>query len=408
MKGLTHFVVGAAVASCFPQAAELTIMHQSLILALGGVFGILPDTLDFKLAMFIEENDYIIDPATKEFLKDPMNMNSTDPQRVAAKIAQAIDEAWDTGREIRLQLHTVQVAGDLWRHYEVFYDTVNNEVVAELGPTVTMSQVPTEFPKIPRDFKEEGRAKTKCNILQTQKRASRVDIFNGPSFGYMRKGDEGVEIIFLPWHRQWSHSPAMAIIFGALGWFIFGKIYGLVIGLAFLAHILLDLTGFMGANLAWPIRQRRTTGGQFLKASNPIANFLVIWFSGILVLWNLNNFSPKPTFHLHAWPYFGYFFLIPTFLLMATTRVLEMRGTIIEIFKREGFGALGKILLLLILGKEWQEKIRIAKGELNPLKRIGKILLAIIRMVMREVRPEAASQMRADEEVMESEEEFAG
>jgi len=408
MKGLTHFVVGAAVATCFPQAVELTIMHQSLILALGGVFGILPDTLDFKGAMFIEENDYIIDPATKEFLKDPMNMNSTDPQRVAAKMAQAIDEAWDTGREIRLQLHTVQVAGDLWRHYEVFYDTVNNEVVAELGPTVTMSQVPTEFPGIPQNFKEEGRAKTKCNILQTQNRPSRVDIFNGPSFGYMKKGDEGVEIIFLPWHRQWSHSPILGIIFGALGWIFLGKIYGLVIGLGFISHILFDLTGFMGANLFWPIKQRRTTGGQFLKASNPIANFLVIAFSGILVLWNLNKFSPKPTFHLHVWPYFGYFFLLPAFLLMTTTRILEMKGTVIEIFKREGFGALGRILLLLILGEGWQEKIREAKEERIAPKRIGKTLLEIFRMMMREEKAETASQVRADEEVAESEEEFAG
>ncbi len=408
MKGLTHFTVGAAIATCFPQAIGLSLIHFSPILALGGIFGLLPDTLDFKLAMFIEENDYIIDPATKEFLKDPMNMNSTDPQLVANKMAQVIDEAWDTGREIRLQLHTVQVAGDLWRHYEVFYDTVNNEVVVEIGPVVTMSQVPGEFLGIPFDFKESARAKTKCNILQAQNRPSKIDIFNGPSFGYERKGEEGVEIIFLPWHRQWSHSPALAIIFGALGWLIFGRIYGLVIGLAFLAHILLDLTGFMGANLFWPIRQRRTTGGQFLKASNPIANFLVVAFSGILVLWNLNKFSPQPTFHLHAWPYFGYFFLLPAFLLMATNRILEMKGRVVEIFKRERLKALGRILLLLILGEGWQEKIREAKEERITPKRTRKMLLEILRMMMREEKAEVASQVRADEEVAESEEEFAG
>lgn len=408
MKGLTHFTVGAAIATCFPQAIDLSLTHFSAILALGGIFGLLPDTLDFKLAMFIEENDYIIDPATKEFLKDPMDMNSIDPQKVAAKVAQAIDEAWDTGREIRLQLHTVQVAGDLWRHYEVFYDTKENEVVVTIGPVVTMSQVPGEFLGIPYDFKERARAKTKCNILQTQNRSSRIDIFNGPSFGYMKKGEEGVEVIFLPWHRQWSHSPILGIIFGALGWIFLGKIYGLVIGLGFLSHILLDLTGFMGANLFWPIKQRRTTGGQFLKASNPIANFSVIAFSGILALWNLNKFSPQPTFHLHAWPYFGYFFLLPSFLLMATNRILEMKGRVVEIFKRERLGALGRILLLLILGEGWQEKIKEAKEERIAPKRIGKVVLEILRMMMREEKAEVASQVRADEEVAESEEEFAG
>ncbi|GAH71620.1 unnamed protein product, partial [marine sediment metagenome] len=60
MKGLTHFTVGAAVATCFPQAVDMALNNYSVILALGGVFGILPDTLDFKLAMFLEENDYII------------------------------------------------------------------------------------------------------------------------------------------------------------------------------------------------------------------------------------------------------------------------------------------------------------------------------------------------------------
>lgn len=408
MKGLTHFVVGAAVASCFPQAVELTIMHQSLILALGGVFGILPDTLDFKCAMFIEENDYVIDPATKEFLRDPRDMNSIDPQKVAAKMAQAIDEAWDTGREIRLQLHTVQVAGDLYRHYEAFYDTGKNEVVVTIGPIVTMSQTPIEVRGLEYKGEPVGRAKTKCNILQTQNRPSRIDIFNGPSFGYMRKGEEGVEVIFLPWHRQWSHSPILGVIFGTLGWIFLGKIYGLVIGLGFISHILFDLTGFMGANLFWPIKQQRTTGGQFLKASNPIANFLAVAFSGILVLWNLNRFSPKPTFHLHAWPYFGYFLLLPALLLMATTRILEMKESVVEIFRREGIGALGRILSLLILGKGWQEKIRETKEERIAPKRIGKTFLEILRMMMREEKAETASQTRADEEVSESEEEFAG
>ena len=329
MKGFTHFSVGAALATCFPQAIDMALNNYSFILVLGGVFGIFPDTLDFKLAMFLEENDYIIDPASSEYLRNPQDMNTIDPQKIADKMAEAIDQAWETGKLIKLQLHTVQMGGDLYRHYEVSYDTVNNEAVVEIGPIVTMSQTPIEVPEL--EFKGEriGRAKTKCNILQTQSRASRIDIFNGPSFGYLRKGDEGVEIIFLPWHRQWSHSPFMGVAFGLLGWLIMsgvtgslrsGAIYGLIIALSFIAHIACDLTGFMGANLLWPFRKRRTEGFHFLKASNPVANFLMIWASGVLIVWNLNHYAPQPLFDLYWLEYFGLFLILPAALLIALAR----------------------------------------------------------------------------------------
>ncbi len=54
------------------------------------------------------------------------------------------------------------------------------------------------------------------------------------------------------------------------------------------------------------------------------------------------------------------------------------------------------------------EKLREAKEERTAPKRIGKMLLEIVRMMMREEKAEVASQVRADEEVVESEEEFAG
>lgn len=329
MKGFTHFSVGAALATCFPQAVDMALSHYSFILALGGVFGILPDTLDFKLAMFLEENDYIIDPAGPEYLRDPRDMNTIDPQKVADKMAEAIDQAWETGKLIKLQLHTVQMGGDLYRHYEVSYDTVNSEAVVEIGPIVTMSQTPIEVPEL--EFKGEkiGRARTRCNILQTQRRPSKIDIFNGPSFGYLRKGNEGVEVIFLPWHRQWSHSPFMGVAFGLLGWLLMsevtgslrsGAIYGLIIALGFISHIICDLTGFMGANLLWPFRKRRTEGFHFVKASTPVANFLMVYASGLLIIWNLNYFSPKPVFDLYWMEYFGLFLILPAVLLIALVR----------------------------------------------------------------------------------------
>lgn len=335
MKGLTHFAVGAAVATCFPQAVDLALQQHSFILVLGGIFGILPDTLDFKLAMFLEENDYIIDPATREYLKDPQNVDIPDPQKIADKMAEALDYAWETGKFIKLQLHTVQMGGDLWRHYEVWYDTENNEVVVEIGPVVTMSQTPTEFPGIPMNFKERASAKTKCKLLQAQSRSSKIDIFNGPSFGFEKK-ENGVEILFLPWHRQWSHSPLIGVTIGFLVWLLMSGVlgslyaatlYGLITALSFNSHIAFDLTGFMGANLAWPFKKRRTEGFHFLKASNPMANFLVICASGVLILWNLNHFAPQPVFEMHWAEYFGLFLFLPAAVLIALDRKFTPQKT---------------------------------------------------------------------------------
>ena len=57
MKGITHFISGVAVATFFPQAVQAAAQDLSFILVLGGIGGILPDTLDFKLARYFERVD---------------------------------------------------------------------------------------------------------------------------------------------------------------------------------------------------------------------------------------------------------------------------------------------------------------------------------------------------------------
>lgn len=49
----------------------------------------------------------------------------------------------------------------------------------------------------------------------------------------------------------------MAAAMGALGWLL-APVYGLVMGLGVLAHILQDQLGFMGSNLFFPL----TRGGR--------------------------------------------------------------------------------------------------------------------------------------------------
>ncbi|HBW46347.1 TPA: archaeal/vacuolar-type H+-ATPase subunit I, partial [bacterium] len=89
MKGFTHFMSGVAAATCVPEIVRMSTASRldtvegaasSLIILLPGIFGILPDTMDFKLGQFFSPGDVIVDP-------DPIN---TDPQKMAESFAEAV------------------------------------------------------------------------------------------------------------------------------------------------------------------------------------------------------------------------------------------------------------------------------------------------------------------------------
>jgi len=413
MKGLTHFCTGVATATCFTQAMHMTVESSSLILLLGGLFGILPDTQDFKLAMFLAKNDYIIDPATPEYLLDSRNPSSIDAQKVADKMAEAINKCWDTGKNITLQMHTIQMGADNWRQYQVGYDVEKNETVVKLGSVVSMSQLPVHIEGTKLTGPKEGRGKTKCKILMAQARPSSIDIFNGPSFLFTKK-KEGVNIVFLPWHRQWSHSATLGLIYGLIGWLIMGLvlgsfakawIYGAIITGGYFSHLLFDFTGFMGANIAWPFMHKRLEGGRFLKASNPLGNLFVIWGSAILVTFNINRVAIPPVFPLSPGKLFGFFWLLPFFLIMLMARISEEKKPIAGMVKKSKL-AIKSIPLILLLGEEWREKVQETKERTKGIKRIGAIIYLLLQLFMRGKEEETIAEAITDEQQMENEEEF--
>ena len=61
MKGIAHFLTGVAIATCFPEVVQQAA-GGGLLPVLGGVAGILPDTLDFKFVRYFERYDLEIDP----------------------------------------------------------------------------------------------------------------------------------------------------------------------------------------------------------------------------------------------------------------------------------------------------------------------------------------------------------
>jgi hypothetical protein len=116
---------------------------------------------------------------------------------------------------------------------------------------------------------------------------ARVEGFDGPMFSMDPEPSGHVTVRFIPWHREWSHSIAFGILFGLLGWLALGRLYGFIITLAFLAHILLDQMGVMGSNLFYPFRRARKPGYKLAHSGAVLPNLAAVWLSCLVIFWNL-------------------------------------------------------------------------------------------------------------------------
>ena len=280
MKGIAHFVTGVAVGTFFPDAVSAAAAG-SFILVLGGIGGLLPDTLDFRLARFLEKPDIVIEPHPQNF----------EAQAIAEQIAASINQVAETKRKLILKCNTARVGVDWWQQYSIRFDLANQRVIVKLGPIVNTSQMP--LPQSERE-QPEGRAEIHAPMLPTYNEFFNIDIFGGPSFAIEWRNDR-VEIDFLPWHRQWSHSLLMALLFGVICGVLFGTTAGLIGGLAVLAHILEDQLGYLGNNLFYPLTHVRTNGLGLIHADDAIPNLFTVGTATMLILYNLDRFSPQPS-----------------------------------------------------------------------------------------------------------------
>ncbi len=279
MKGIAHFITGVAIATCFPEVVQ-EAMAGSLLPMLGGIAGILPDTLDFKFARYFERYDVEIDPGPEP-----------DARQIADEVVGAMRRAYETGKPQNVVLHTIRLGADLWRQYTVRFDPARNELAVRIGPLVNTGQVP--FPGSEPKGAEEVRVEVGVPMVHTYDAENKVDIFSGPSFKFERRGDR-LHVHFLDWHRRWSHSLTLATVVGLLAGLLFGKWAGIVAGLGFAGHVLEDQLGFMGSNLLYPFTKGRTIGLQLLRSGDAIPNFLTVWGAVVLILFNLDRFSPHP------------------------------------------------------------------------------------------------------------------
>jgi len=295
VKGIAHFVTGIALATFFPQVVERAA-DGSILPVLGGVAGLLPDVLDFRFVRYFEAYDLEIDPGP-----------GPDSQEIAEQVAASMRRAYESGEAQRVMLHTVRLGADLWRRYTLRFDPEQSEITVRVGSIVSTGQVP--LPGSEPEDADEARIAVGVPMVGTYNEEVPVDIFSGPSFTFERRGDR-LHVGFLEWHRRWSHSftLAAAVSLGAAAVTVVAKLLfrdaltrtplwiGLVVGLGLVGHILEDQLGYMGSNLFFPFTRDRMGGLGLLRSGDAIPNFLTVWTSLMLILFNLDRFSEQPQF----------------------------------------------------------------------------------------------------------------
>ena len=293
MKGFSHFMSGVAVASFGPWAIEAALQGNPIYFVLGGACGILPDTVDFKFYRFFYHHDVYATP-------DPKNL---DPQYVADEIARAVAMAVDEKRYVNLKLVSVRLGADFWQQYSVKFDNEKLEVLVRFGPVVNTGQVPVEGTE--KGHEKIGRAKLKAKVIQTYDAALKVDIFDGPTVGLKPMANGDLDLEFLPWHREWSHSltvgAMLGVLVGILAYFLSGWTAAwqcfVTIAACYGVHVVEDQLGHMGSNIFYPLTKLRTPGLHWMHSGDGLPNFLAVWISCLLIFWNLYRGQPAMTYH---------------------------------------------------------------------------------------------------------------
>ncbi len=280
MKAIAHFTSAIAAATFIPGVVALAGHERSLILVLAGIFGLLPDWLDFKIARYFEPVDEHLEPQA-------LNFNA---QVIADQLAEAIRRAYESKEPVTVQLYSARLGNNRWRSYSLQFDAKNaeqNQVVVRPGPVINNTRIAPEETGQPGPV---GQVAVGLKLLWAYSDELTVETKEGLSFEFQRVG-EGVEISFLPWHRRWSHSLILAAIFGLAAGALFGSIAGWVVSLAFATHVLEDQLGYLGSNLWWPFTQRRSAGLKWMHAGDPLPNLVTLLVAGGLILYNLNRYA---------------------------------------------------------------------------------------------------------------------
>ncbi len=297
MKGFAHFLAGLTtatfvviVANVFygnNMIARAIVDNKELIIILGGIFGILPDTIDFRFAKYLQRHDYEVD----------MDEWNIDPQKVADTLAMAINQASEENREVNVMLHTIKISSDQWRQYNVMFDTENSKVICDIGPIISgFEKRPYVDTYLPED-KSHAEAEFKPKLNYGYDAVTHVDILSGPDFSFFPEKDGSVRADFIPWHRRWGHSVTMGVLFAPIGFMLYGFTplgwtAFWIIMLGYWSHILTDHFGLMGSNMFPPFTTRRVPGFKVTRSMSTLANVFTNYSNVMLIIFNMNAWGP--------------------------------------------------------------------------------------------------------------------
>ena len=311
MKGIAHFISGVTVASFCPWAIAAAQDGNPAYFILGAVAGILPDTIDFKFYRFFYKHDVRIEPGR----------DMLDPRPIADSVAAAVSAAME-GQRTTLKLSSIQMGADNWRQYRVKIDPEAGEVRVQFGPVVSTGQVPQ--PDTLPDPRPVGIAKFSAPILQSYEPTYTVDIFDGPSFAFERNKAGQVEIAFLPWHRNVSHSLTLGALLAGIA-SIWTWHAGVVIFGAYVIHVIEDQMGHMGSNLFFPFTKKRAPGLKMMHSGDAFPNFTGVWLCCLLIFWNLYAAIENPLYHFGFIRFMMYALVIP-FAIFGAVRWVIIRA----------------------------------------------------------------------------------
>ena len=311
MKGIAHFISGVTVASFCPWAIEAAQNGNPAYFILGAAAGILPDTVDFKFYRFFYSHDIRVEPEPDEL----------DPQPVADAVATAVSRAAE-GESVRLKLSTIKMGADNWRQYRVRIDPEAGEVRVQFGPVVSTGQVPQ--PDTMPEPRPVGLAKFSAPILQSYEPTYTVDIFDGPSFKFTRNEAGQVEIDFLPWHRNWSHSLTVGLALAGVASLWTWKA-GVIIFVAYIVHVIEDQMGHMGSNLFFPFTKKRAPGLKMMHSGDAFPNFAGVWLCCLLIFWNVYAAIDNPLYRFTFVQFMMTAMVIP-FAIFGAVRWLLVRA----------------------------------------------------------------------------------
>lgn len=303
MKGITHFLCGVMIASFFPLAVEASLTEKSLIIILGGLFGLLADPIDFRSARYLWKINYeiMLDD------KDP------DPRIVADIVSNAINEAYDKKKMVTVKFHTLKISANYYRTYSVIIDEVKKMVICEIGPLKTLGQAMGKGHHPWSKINKRAVAFFKPDVINTYFRKTDVQIFSGPDLAFVPEGNH-IRIDFIAWHRRWSHSFTMGAAFAPIGMLLFADWNSLFNGrvdlffsplsitaffismFAYWGHVVVDQMGYLGSNLFYPFTTKRKPGLGWTSSGGVIENFFTNYICTFMIIWNLNAYAPKPAF----------------------------------------------------------------------------------------------------------------